>query len=170
ICLKCKRKLQQNKLPHLALANGMWLGEVPFELRILTLPERLLVSLYFPAAYVVKLFPKLRGAKTWDKNTVNSGLKGNVSTYKLNTAQIAGIVAGNTMPPSPRILAATIGVTFVGSGYKALKVLPDFLRVRRQRVFEVLLWLKENNGLYAKIDISQQQLRLLPEDAVPDEI
>jgi hypothetical protein len=157
------------RLP-LALANNMWIGRVPFELSVLTLPERLLIALYFPAAYVVKLYPKMRGARSWDKETVNSGLKGNVATYKLNTAQIAGITSGNTMPPPPKILAATIGVTFVGAQNVPLRVLPDFLRVRRQRVFEALLWLKQNNILYSQIDISQDQLRLLPVNAVPEEI
>ncbi|KAJ7081407.1 hypothetical protein B0H15DRAFT_924257 [Mycena belliarum] len=152
VCLECKRKLAVDERPPLALANGMWLGDVPFQLQILTLPERLLIALYFPAAYIVKLFPKTKGAEFWDRRSVNSGLKGNVSTYRLNTAQIAGIVSGNTMPPSPAILAATIG---------PLKVLPDFLRVRRQRT---------HNHLYTEIEISADQLRLLPEDAVPQEI
>ncbi|KAJ6512269.1 hypothetical protein C8R47DRAFT_963349 [Mycena vitilis] len=142
LCMQCKRKLSHDERPPLALANGMWIGQIPFELRILTLPERLLVSLYFPAAYVVKLYPKVKGARTWTKEMLNSGMKGNVSTYKLNTAQIAGIVSGNTMPPSPVILAATIGVTFVGAGNTPLRILPDFLRVRRKRVFDALLWLK----------------------------
>ncbi|KAJ6447856.1 hypothetical protein C8R47DRAFT_999680 [Mycena vitilis] len=170
LCMQCKRKLSHDERPPLALANGMWIGQIPFELRILTLPERLLVSLYFPAAYVVKLYPKVKGARTWTKEMLNSGMKGNVSTYKLNTAQIAGIVSGNTMPPSPVILAATIGVTFVGAGNTPLRILPDFLRVRRKRVFDALLWLKRNNHLYANINISEDQLRLLPENAVPEEI
>ncbi|KAJ7101428.1 hypothetical protein B0H15DRAFT_943753 [Mycena belliarum] len=169
-CSSCLRKLRVGALPPYALANGMWLGDTPFQLSVLTLPERLLVALYLPAAYVVKLYPKVKGAREWNKDAVNSGMKGNVSTYRLNTAQIAGIAAGNVMPLSSQILAATIGVTFVGAGTTPLKILPDFLRVRRQRVFEALVWLRANNGLYANIEISQDQLRLLPEDAVPDEI
>ncbi|KAJ7494790.1 hypothetical protein B0H11DRAFT_1910735 [Mycena galericulata] len=170
ICLECKHKLLLDELPPLALANRMWIGKTPFELAILTLPERLLVALYFPAAYVVKLFPKVKGAEFWDRKAVNNGLKGNVSTYRLNTAQIAGIVSGNVMPPPPSILAATIGVTFVGAGNKPLAVFPDFLRVRRDRVFLALLWLKRHNALYGDIEISEDQLRLLPVDGVPEQI
>ncbi|KAJ6495752.1 hypothetical protein C8R47DRAFT_958364, partial [Mycena vitilis] len=166
ICLQCKAKLLQDERPPLALANGMWIGSIPFELSILTLAERLLIALYFPAAYVIKLYPLKKGAKSWAdiQDKVNSAMKGNVSTYRLNTAQIAGIVSGNTMPPSPQILAATIGVTFVGAGNVPLRVMPDFLRVRRQRVFDALVWLKQNNDLYGRIEISQEQLRLLPEN------
>ncbi|KAJ7177868.1 hypothetical protein C8R46DRAFT_1160285 [Mycena filopes] len=80
------------------------------------------------------------------------GLKGNVSTYRLNTAQIAGMISGNTMPPSSRILAATIGVTFVGA--------------RNIPLHENIA----NNPLYAKIEISEEQLRMLPVNGVPEEI
>ncbi|KAJ7431847.1 hypothetical protein B0H11DRAFT_1941243 [Mycena galericulata] len=170
ICLECKRKLLLDELPPLALANGMWIGKIPFELAILTLPERLLIAMYFPAAYVVKLFPKTKGAQFWDRKAVNNGMKGNVSTYRLNTAQIAGIVSGHVMPPPPAILAATIGVTFVGAGNKPLAVFPDFLRVRRDRVFQALLWLKNNNDLYRDVEISEEQLRMLPLDGVPEQI
>ncbi|KAJ7019051.1 hypothetical protein C8F04DRAFT_1198140 [Mycena alexandri] len=47
---------------------------------------------------------------------------------------------------------ATIGVTFVGAGNAPLKVFPYFLHIRRERVFEALVWLKENNALYADIE------------------
>ncbi|KAJ7475396.1 hypothetical protein B0H11DRAFT_1917799 [Mycena galericulata] len=172
LCLECRAKLLKDERPPFALANGMWLGRVPFELQVLTLPERLLIALYFPAVYVVKLYPKVPGARFWDKRTVNTGMRGNVSTYRLNSADIADIVAGvpKTLPPSPHILAATIGVTFVGRGNRPLTVLPDFLRVRRQRVLEALVWLKANNPLYATIQIDDHHLSLLPENDVPEEI
>jgi DNA-directed RNA polymerase subunit RPC12/RpoP len=170
LCIQCKKKLARGERPQFALANNMWIGRVPFELSILTLPERMLVVLYFPAVYILKLYPKRRGAREWDENTMSKGMKGNVSTYRLSPSQIAGIVSGNKMPPPPRILAATIGVTFVGVGNCPLSVLLDFLRVCWQRVFDALLWLKQNNRLYSQIDISAEQLRLLPVNAVPEEI
>ncbi|KAJ7507782.1 hypothetical protein B0H11DRAFT_2218604 [Mycena galericulata] len=172
ICVDCKSKLLMDERPAYALSNGMWIGSRPFELMVLTLPERLLIALYFPAVYVVKLYPKVKGARFWDKRTVNSGLKGNVSTYRLNISDIADIVEGvpKSLPPSPKILAATIGVTFVGKGNKPLSVLPDFLKVRRQRVFEALVWLKANNPLYQLVNIAEDQLSLLPENGVPEEI
>ncbi|KAJ7266935.1 hypothetical protein B0H12DRAFT_1200858 [Mycena haematopus] len=148
LCSQCRAKLVQDERPPLALSNNMWIGAPPFELTVLTLPERVLIARYLPAAYI--------NAQHWEnknKDSVNNGLRGN----------IAGITSGNTMPPSPNILAATIGNV-------PLRILPDFLRVRRDRVFRALVWLKENNGLYANIEISESQLRLLPENAVPEEI
>ncbi|KAH9000485.1 hypothetical protein EDB92DRAFT_1831586 [Lactarius akahatsu] len=46
--------------PALSLANGLWIGDVPPLLNILTLPEQILIARYFPAAYIVKLYPKKR--------------------------------------------------------------------------------------------------------------
>jgi hypothetical protein len=123
-----------------------------------------------PAVYIVKLYPKTKGASSWTKSMMNSGMKGNVSTYKLNTAQISGIATGNVMPPSPDILAATIGVTFVGAGKLPMRTLPDMFIVRRQRVSDALVWLKANNPLYACVELSEENLQSLPENDVPDQI
>ncbi len=60
VCVSCTSDLRNKKTPPLSLANGMWIGDVPLELKVLTLPERLLVARFFPAAYIVKLYPKKR--------------------------------------------------------------------------------------------------------------
>jgi hypothetical protein len=54
VCTSCNDKLHHDKTPSLMLANGMWVGDVPLELSVLTLPERILVARYFPAAYIVE--------------------------------------------------------------------------------------------------------------------
>ena len=145
---------------------------MPLELKILTLPERILVSRYFPAAYIVKLYPKKKGARVWSEEAgLHSGLQGNVSTYHLNTSDVASMTGdGRTMPPPSSILAATVGVTFVGPRNLPEKTLPGFLRVNKMRVRNALEWLKENNPLYADIDISTERLNALPSDGVPKEI
>ncbi|KAF7318390.1 ATP-dependent DNA helicase [Mycena chlorophos] len=148
VCGQCLDRLRCSERPPLALANNMWVGEVPFCLAILTLPERLLVALYFPAAYVVKLFPKKGGGKKWDKASVNSGMRGNVSTYRMNTNDVADMVAGNLMPRPVGILSSIIAVTFVGAKKMPLLLLPD--------IFEVV--------------ISTDRLNELPEGGVPPQI
>lgn len=171
LCRPCASSLQKKKTPVLSLANGMWVGEVPLALKILTLPERILVARHFPAAYIVKLFPKKKGARTWaEGESLHSGLQGNVSTYRLNTADIAELTGDRTMPPPSQILAATVGVTFVGPRNLPEKTLPGFLRVNRERVCDALEWLQINNPLYADIDISMDRLGELPTDGVPIEI
>ncbi|KAF7320996.1 ATP-dependent DNA helicase [Mycena chlorophos] len=105
------------------------------------------------------------------RRTVSTaGLRGNVSTYRLNTEEIAEMVEGNLMPRPVGLLAAVIGVTFVGAKNIPLFVLPDVFEVRRRRVWDALAWLKANNPLYADIDIDADRLRELPECGVPEEI
>ena len=49
--------MSQAKIPPLALANSMWISDVPLPLKILSLLEHILVARFFPAAYIVKLYP-----------------------------------------------------------------------------------------------------------------
>ena len=86
LCNSCMLDLKRAKTPKLLLANGMWIGDIPLELKVLTLPERILVTRYFPAAYIVKLYPKKKGAHNWSSlSGLHSALQGNVSMYHLNT-------------------------------------------------------------------------------------
>lgn len=111
VCAECLRALKSDRIPNFALANGMWIGRTPHELAYLTLPERILIAKFFPAAYVIKLFPKKKGTRFWDKSQMYSGLRGNVSTYQLDQAQIASMIDGTIMPQPAEVLAATIGIT-----------------------------------------------------------
>lgn len=170
VCMECYRALSSDRLPAFALANGMWIGDTPHELAYLTLPERLLIAKYYPAAYIIKLYPKKKGARHWDKRQMYSGLKGNVSTYQLDQGQIVSMIDGTTMPQQSRVLAATIGITFVGPKNLPDKGLPDMFKVRRARVRMALKWLKENNPIFSNIIISESRLSELPEDDVPYEL
>ena len=124
-CGSCQSSIEKKKMPGLSLANGMWIGDIPLELKVLTLPERILIARHFPAAYIVKLFPKKKGARNWAaRDGLHSALQGNVSTYRLNTTDVALMTQGNMMPPPSQILAATIGVTFVGPSNLPEKTLP----------------------------------------------
>ena len=114
VCKGCEREVKQGNQPKLVLANGMWIGNVPMELAVLTLPERILVVKCFPVAYVVKLFPKQKGVKMWMVAGCNSGLRGNISTSQLNVKDIANFVDPIVMPPPLMILATTISMTIIG--------------------------------------------------------
>ncbi len=83
LCQDCLRSLQKKQLPRLALANDLWIGHVPYQLDILTLPEHVLIARYFPAAYIVKLYPTIKNTRNWDSALFSSGMKGNISTYPL---------------------------------------------------------------------------------------
>ena len=145
VCMECIRALKLNKIPAFALANRMWISAIPHELAYLTLPERLLIAKYFPAAYIIKLYPKKKGAQGWDKCQMNSGLKGNVSTYQLDQGQITSMIDGTIMPQQARLLAAMIGIMFIGPKNLPDKCLPDIFKVRKAQVQRALEWLKKNN-------------------------
>jgi hypothetical protein len=170
ICAECCRALKSDRVPMFSLANGLWVGQIPHELAYLTLPERILIAKYFPAAYIIKLYPKKKGARHWDKRQMYSGLRGNVSTYRLDQTSIASMIDGSVMPQAASILAATIGITFVGPKNLPEKCLPNIFRVRRIRVQTALEWLKLNNPLFENITISASRLAQLPEDGVPYEL
>ncbi|GLB41134.1 putative helicase family protein [Lyophyllum shimeji] len=154
----------------LALANGLWVGDIPHELAVLTLAERLLVARYFPVAYIVKLFLKDVNACFFDGEGANKGLKGNVSTYRLDTNEIAGMLEDRRMPPPARLLSSVLSVTFVGPRNIPESCLPHALRVRRRHVHDALRWMKNHNMIYRDIEISEERLQELPANAVPIEI
>jgi hypothetical protein len=101
---------------------------------------------------------------------MHNGLKGNVSTYKLDPAQVAMMVEGEVMPPPAKLLSATIGITFVGPRGLPESTMPGMFRVRRQRIHRALEWLKQNNKLYADIVISAARLLELPVGGIPREL
>ena len=96
-----------------------------------------------------------------------SGLKRNVSTYQLDQGQIASMIDGTIMPQQAKLLAATIGITFVGPRNLPDKCLPDIFNVRRLRLQRALEWLKANNPLFANITITVARLAELPKNDVP---
>jgi hypothetical protein len=170
ICTECYRDLDSNKVPPLALANNMWIGEVPECLASLTLVERLLIAKYFPTAYIVKLFPKQAGAAHWDRTQLYSGLKGCVSTYDLDPKLVMPMIDGNILPAPPAVLSTTVAVTFITPSGKEEYSLPKILYARRHRIREALEWLKANNPLYRDIIISEERLQQIPVNDVPNEI
>ncbi|KAG1778009.1 hypothetical protein EV702DRAFT_1196809 [Suillus placidus] len=168
LCRSCLDEVNANKTPVLALANNLWAGDVPDELAMLTLPERILVAPSYPAAYIVKLYPKKRGAVHWDTAGLNSGLRGNVSTYRLNTMAIVAMVEGNLLPPKPITLASMLGVSIIGPNNVPEHCMPSFLTVSRSHLRNALLFLKQHNPLYFNITISDENIALFPECGIPD--
>ena len=170
LCDECRNQLEKDVQLRLSLSNGMWVGDVPRELQNLTLPEQLLIAKYYTSAYIIKLFPKQKNKFTWDCRQMHSAMKGNVSTYRLDPHQVAGMIDGKLFPPPAKILSATIGITFVGPKGLRESTMPAMFRVRRWRIREALLWLKANNPIYSDIEISEERLFELPEDGIPEEL
>ncbi|KAJ4492153.1 hypothetical protein C8J55DRAFT_486060 [Lentinula edodes] len=124
---------------------------------------------YISAAYVVKLHPKKQSGRIL-RNQLNSGLIGNVSTFHLNTEEVSALMDDGVLPYHPKVLAATILITFVGPHNIPMHVLRPLAVVNRQRVAAAIHWLIDNNPIYSHIKISEQNLQLLPEDGIPLEV
>jgi len=170
-CSTCLDDLTKKKdvPPQFALANNLWIGSVPWQIQVLSFPEQLLVSLIYPRVFVFKLFPKKVGGIR-DLSTLQRAMRGNVTSYAMDTTGVADMVEGRMLPRHPRLLASLISVTYVGPGELPKPWLQKIFCVRRHTVHAALKWLKANNPYYADIDISHANLEDLPEDDVPYEI
>ncbi len=170
-CKQCRDELRRVSTlpPRLSLANNLWIGPVPPELSVLTVPEQLLIAQLYPRVYVFKLFPKTPGYRPANE-TLQRGMRGTVSTYELDTQGVANMAEGRLMPRLPAVLAKVISVTFIGVGPLPKKWLRTTFRVRRHLVHAALLWLRANHRHYSDIVISQERLQDLPEDDVPEEL
>ena len=173
ICRSCYEDLDkstEDKPPTFSLANNMWIGPVPWQLQILTLPESLLIAHLFPRVYVVKLYPKAyRGSGNGD--TLQRGLRGNVSTFELDVKGVEDMLQGKLMPRPLEILPRIIMLSYIGKGKLPKDLLHSTFRVRRHAIVDALLWLKSNNPkYYGNINISHERLASLPEDDIPIEL
>ena len=173
VCKLCMDELSDSrteKPPTFSLANNLWIGRIPWELRRLTFSEQIIITHLYPRVYVFKLYPKDLNCQP-NKSTLQHGMRGNVSTYDLDAKGVASMVQGNLMPHPTLILPLVISVTFIGKGSVPKQSLHSIFRVHRQIVFEALKWLKENNPkYYGEIEINEDFLCALPDDDVPMEI
>jgi len=97
-------------------------------------------------------------------------MRGNVTSYAMDSKGVASMVEGRLVPQHPRVLASLISVTYIGPGELLKPWLRTIFRVRRAVVHDALKWLKINNPYYTDIQISRANLDQLPDDDVPTEI
>ena len=169
MCFDCLRCLERGMMPKFAIANNLWIGDVPSELIGLTIPEQLLIARYYPRCYIFKLFPRDVDYRV-PPDRLYSGMAGNASLFELNTQEVVEMLRGQRMPSPVASLASVIAITFVGTRKLPLDWLKKTFRVRRQVVFDALLWLQSHNPIYADIQIDRVRLDELPEDDVPQEL
>ena len=151
VCPTCVKFLEKKKMPTLALANGLWIGEIPDELQDLTYAEQLLIARVRHNRCIVK---------------VSSGM------YKMRANAIS---FSNPMPKIYNVLPPPIEemdevLAFIYTGpCKPTKA--DFKRtpllVRRLKVSKALQWLKLNHVDYYDCEISHKNLASYPEEGPP---
>ncbi|KIO06694.1 hypothetical protein M404DRAFT_24394 [Pisolithus tinctorius Marx 270] len=99
VCQACLDELRKpsNKPPRYALANGLWIGRIPWQLQVLTFPEQLLIAHLYPRVFVFKLFPKHQGG-TRQASGLQNAMRSNVSTYDMSMDGISAMLRGDLMP------------------------------------------------------------------------
>ena len=168
VCDSCNQALTSGCLLKLSLANNLWIGKVPHELAILTLPEQLLVLRHFPQCYVVKLYP--RDGHVSNTAHLQHGIIGNVTLYNMNMDAVSSMLEGQLLLHPAIQLSSVLVVTYIGLKKLPKSWLKATFRVRRCVVYEALVWLKRNNMMYKDIIVSSEWLQSILEDDVPYEI
>ncbi|PSS37384.1 hypothetical protein PHLCEN_2v774, partial [Hermanssonia centrifuga] len=151
ICMKCHNAIKGNRLNRDALANGLWIGEVPQELQELNFVEKILVARYRHNVCVVRVD---KGQRKMCANAV---------VFPQPVAKLC-----NVLPPPRADIDECLAVLFTGScrpGEVEYSRTP--LLVRHCKVMDALRWLQRNHVDYVDVEISEQNMSTYPEDEPP---
>ena len=151
ICHECVSFLEKKVMPPMALANGLWVGNVPKELSDLTFVERLLVSRIRSNRCIVHV---LKGG--WK-------MRANAIMFPSPVPKLC-----NILPPPIEELDEVIAFMFTGVAQPTaedMKRTP--MLARRKYISAALEWLKINHSDYADVQISQENLKHYPEEGPP---
>jgi hypothetical protein len=161
LCNYCSRGLRERRLPKHALANRLYSGPVPNELKDLTMIEESMIARARSKSWIVKLQEQESDSVS---PTAQRGLRGHTIIYPQSPDQLT-----NVLPPSIEDTLSYVCVIFVGSS----KLTPEWLKekakplaVRKAKVRAALEWLKYNNPLYKNVEISSDNLAALPTNDV----
>ena len=151
ICNTCRVAVRKGKIPHNALANGLWIGNVPKELSELRFIEKLLIAQLRHNCCFVR---------------VASGMRKMTSHIVAFKAPIPKLY--NVLPPPIEDLDEVLAILFTGPSKPTPE---DFTRtpllVRRNAVANALEWLKLNHSDYSDIEISYDNLAQYSEHDPP---
>ena len=157
LCTTCRSSIRSKKTPPLALANHMALGDIPDELKDLTVVEEAMIAKCRAKCWVVQLKEENSGVLV---SNSQRGVKGHIIVYPQRPSAIATI-----LPPPLEEVSTPICVIFVGSSpptdeWLQKKAKP--LAVRREKIRGALLWLKRHNPHYKDVLINESILNSLP--------
>ena len=148
VCRSCKIQLEDGKTPKMALANGLWLGDIPPELQNLTYMERLMIAKVRHSFCVVKA------------DSRRYKLKANVICFSNPIAKVY-----RELPPSKQDIDEMIAFQFTGLCQPTpedLKRTPLFARLHKVRI--ALEWLQLNHADYVDVTISNENINSYKDD------
>ncbi|KAG1886375.1 uncharacterized protein F5891DRAFT_968560, partial [Suillus fuscotomentosus] len=154
MCAECFAALSKKKVPRLALANGLYRGELPEYFRDLTWVEEKICAIYSTTAHVARLFQSSDPAQP-------RVFHGNVCAHEMNVVSTASV-----LPRTPANINGLLSIVFVGPGRFKPDQLGPMFRVCKNKIWAFLVWLKHHNCLYSDIRIEREILELYPTDDV----
>jgi hypothetical protein len=152
VCKGCDHILLTGHVPIMALANDLWIGDVPEQLQGLSYAEKLLVARVRHNRCVVKV-----------SSSGMHKMKANAITFANPMPKIYHV-----LPPPQEELDDVLAFIFTGPCRPTeddLKRTP--LLVRRNKVAHALEWLKLNHVAYKDLEISYDNLNAYPENGPP---
>ena len=152
VCPNCFNVLKKGKTPRNALANGLWLGDIPDELKDLSWMEKRLIARISTNTCVIRVHAS--------------------KLYKMRTNVVCRAIpmkkVYDVLPPKREEFEEVLAILFIGPSAptpKEYKRTP--LLIRRDRVSAALEWLKLNHADYSDLSISYNNLNDYPEDQPP---
>ncbi|KAH6869345.1 hypothetical protein BKA70DRAFT_1102179, partial [Coprinopsis sp. MPI-PUGE-AT-0042] len=151
VCKHCRDDLVRGNTPKFALAKGFWLGDVPDELKDLTLAEKAMVC-------------RVRRNRTLVR--VSKGhfkMVANVIALPCPTAKVYA-----RLPPRREEMSDVIAVVFTGVKPPTDEDLGRTpVLVRRRKVLQALEWLKLNHIDYGDLEIDHDALATYKSKDIP---
>ncbi|KAG2108181.1 uncharacterized protein F5147DRAFT_577018, partial [Suillus discolor] len=152
ICPDCRSSLFKRKIPWLALANDLYRGPLPEQFADLTWVKEKVCALYCIMAHVTHLFQSL-------DPTQPRVFHGNTCAHEMNT-----MLTATVLPRTPTDVNGFLSVVFIGPEKFDPMRMGTLFRVRRQKIWTFLIWLRYHNTLYANIPLDSSVMSLYPED------
>ena len=152
ICKECLPALKKGRRPKHSLANGLWVGDIPEELRALNYVERLVVALERRNACTVRV------AKLGHRKLTANAVVFAQPVHKFYTH----------LPPPRKDIEECLSIIFIGSCIpdgKEFRQTPFI--VRRDVVLAALKWLIRNHEDYRGIVISEENLNTYVDGETP---
>ena len=142
ICVPCKDQLLNDKVPHNALAKGLWVGQIPPELSNLTFAEQMMIARIRHNRCLVRV------------SSGHAKMIANCIMFSNPTSELYDI-----LPPSCEEMSEVLAFVFLGSARPTEEDLQRTpMLVRRNKVANTLEWLKLNHVDYADLNISKKNL------------
>ncbi|KAG2336267.1 hypothetical protein BDR05DRAFT_896928, partial [Suillus weaverae] len=155
ICSVCWVALSKpDSIPRFALVNNLYRGELPNRFHDLTWVEEKICAIYCVTAHVTRLFQSSDPSQP-------RVFHGDTCAHDMNVVSTVLV-----LPCTPADVNGLLSIIFVGPGkFDPAKVGLVFC-VRKQMIWQFLLWLKHHNRLYSSVALDLDVLSLYPEDGV----